>query len=222
MYTGDGSGDYCGVLAAKLQQSHPQPHDDLIAVHLPSSAVHPDDPSAQQLQQSRGELGHAIEGAPPSGRLPGNTHMQPQLANTPAEQQAQHNGSSRQLRRLPGQQQVQAAQHQLQPLQHQHVQLGGQQAVVDGQPQGQSEEGRPSGQTERATGQKKAMKKKKTPSQQGDVKGLECERVARWGHDKFQETQVFIICYTLSSASWCCDSAHFTNHFDTCSWCLPV
>ncbi len=100
---------------------------------------------------------------------------------------------------------MQAPQQLLQSLQHQPTQLGGQQAVVDGwqvQPRGQSEDGRPSRQTERSTGQKKAqMKKKKAPSQQhegdfedGKVQGglgrgqgkTECERVATWGHDKYQ------------------------------------
>ena len=163
MYTGDGSGDYYGILAAKSQQSQLQPHNDLIAafdVHLPSSPVQPDDPFAQQLQQSRADLAHAIEGALPSAQQPGNTHMQLQLDNTPAEQQPQRNGSSS----LPGQQQV--------------------------QPQGQSEEGRPSRQTERSTGQKKDKKKKKKKGPQL----LECERLDTWGHDKFQEIQVFATC----------------------------
>ncbi len=86
------------------------------------------------------------------------------------------------------------------------------------QPQGQHEEGRPSRQTKKSTGQKKNKKKKQQGhSQQGDVlqrqgavedgrvqgglgrgqgnmSGLECERVIRWGHDKFEETQVVTIC----------------------------
>ncbi|KAL0055996.1 hypothetical protein WJX82_006482 [Trebouxia sp. C0006] len=69
------------------------------------------------------------------------------------------------------------------------------------QPRGQSEDGRPSRQTERSTGQKKAqVKNKKAPSWQhegafggGQVLGgvsrrlgkTECERVAIWGHDKY-------------------------------------
>ncbi|KAL0056187.1 hypothetical protein WJX82_008538 [Trebouxia sp. C0006] len=69
------------------------------------------------------------------------------------------------------------------------------------QPRGQSEDGRPSRQTERSTGQKKAqVKNKKAPSRQhegafggGQVLGgvsrrlgkTECERVAIWGHDKY-------------------------------------
>jgi hypothetical protein len=60
MFSGDGSGDYCGILAAKSQrsQSQPQPQHDLIAafeIPPPSSSVQPDDPSAQQLQQSSGD-----------------------------------------------------------------------------------------------------------------------------------------------------------------------
>ncbi len=186
MFSGGGSGDYCGILAAKSQQAHPQVHDDLIAaseVHPLSSAVQPDD------------------------------HMQPQFKKSSVEQQAQHNCSSGQQRRLPGEQQVQATEQLLQSLQHQPIQLGGQLAPFNGQqvpderqqqvqPRGQSEEGRPSRQTEKAKGQKKARKKKQQgPSQQqsdvlreGKMKGLECERVMRWGHDKFEETQVFTIC----------------------------
>ncbi len=132
MFSGDGSGDYCGILAAKSQQSQLQPHDDLIPafdVHLPSSPVQPDDSSAQQLQQSSGD----------------------------------------------------------QPA----VQLGGQLAPFIGQqvqPQGQSEEGRPSRHAGKSTGQKKDKKKKKRPQV------LECEEVVTWGHDKFQEIQVFATC----------------------------
>ncbi|DBA99345.1 TPA: hypothetical protein ACH3X3_011946 [Trebouxia sp. C0006] len=60
MFSGDGSRDYCGILAAKSQrsQSQPQPQHDLIAafeIPPPSSSVQPDDPSAQQLQQSSGD-----------------------------------------------------------------------------------------------------------------------------------------------------------------------
>jgi len=126
VFSGDGSGDYYGILAAKSQQSQLQPHNDLIAafdVHLPSSPVQPDDPFAQQLQQSSGD----------------------------------------------------------QPA----IQLGGQQV----QPQGQSEEGRPSRHTGKSTGQKKDKKKKKKRPQL-----LESERLIRWGHDKFQEIQVFATC----------------------------
>jgi hypothetical protein len=224
MFSGDGSGDYCGILAAKLQQS--QPHDDLAASEVDplSSAVRPDDQSVQQLQQQqqpKGDLGHAIEGASPSARQPGSKHMQPMFQNTTFEQQSQHNGSFRQQRRLPREQQVQATEQLLQSNQNQPIQLGGQQIPDERQQvqfQGQIEEGSPSRQTEKATGQKKGRKKKQQgPSQQGDVlqregafedgniqgglgrgqgkmRGLECERVIRWGHDKFEETQVFTIC----------------------------
>ncbi len=184
MYTGDGSGDYYGVLAAKSQQS--QPNGDLIAAfeaHLPSSAMQPD---TQSVQQPRGDPEYAIEDASPSARQPGNSNMQLQSASMHVEQQAQRPGSSR----LPGQQQVQATEQLLQSSQHQPAQLGGQQAVVDGwqvQPQGQSEDGRPSRQTERSTGQKKD-KKKKGPQP------LECESLVKWGHDKFEEIQVFTVC----------------------------
>jgi len=230
MFSGDGSGDYCGILAAKSQQSQPQPqpqpHDDLAASEVDplSSAVRPDDQSVQQLQQQqqpKGDLGHAIEGASPSARQPGSKHMQPMFQNTTFEQQSQHNGSFRQQRRLPREQQVQATEQLLQSNQNQPIQLGGQQIPDERQQvqfQGQIEEGSPSRQTEKATGQKKGRKKKQQgPSQQGDVlqregafedgniqgglgrgqgkmRGLECERVIRWGHDKFEETQVFTTC----------------------------
>ncbi len=133
VFSGDGSGDYFGILAAKSQQSQLQPHDDLIAafeVPPPFSPVQPDDPFAQQMQQSSGD----------------------------------------------------------QPA----TQLGGQLAPFTGQlmqPRGQSEEGRSSRHNEKSTGQKKDKKKKK--------KGpcfLECERVITWGHEKFQEIQVFAAC----------------------------
>ncbi|DBA85667.1 TPA: hypothetical protein ACH3X1_005241 [Trebouxia sp. C0004] len=90
--------------------------------------------------------------------------MQPQLDGTPAKQ-PKHKGSSRQQR----EQQVQATEQLLQFNQHHPIQLGGQ-ALVDGhqvpderqqvQPQGQTEEGRPSRQTEKSTGQEKHRKKK--------------------------------------------------------------
>jgi len=186
MFTGDGSGDYYGVLAAKSQQS--QPNGDLSAAleaHLPSSAMQPD---TQSVQQPRGDPGHAIEDASPSARQPGNQDMQLQSTSMHVEQQPMRNGSSS----LPGEQQVQAPQQLLHSSQHQPVQLGGQQAVVDGwqvQPQGQSEEGRPGRHTEKATGQKQAQKKKKKRPQL-----LECEEVVTWGHDKFEEIQVFTVC----------------------------
>ncbi len=198
MYTGDGSGDYYGVLAAKSQQS--QPNGDLIAAfeaHLPSSAMQPD---TQSVQQPRGDPEYAIEDASPSARQPGNEDMQLQSDIMHVEQQPQRPGSSS----LPGQQQVQATEQLLQSNHHQPGQFDGQQAVVDGwqvQPRGQSEEGRPSRQTEKSTGQEKAQqKKKKGPSRQcegafedGQVQGglgmgqgkTECERVATWGHDKY-------------------------------------
>ncbi len=181
MFTGDGSGDYYGVLAAKSQQS--QPNGDLSAAleaHLPSSAMQPD---TQSVQQPRGDPGHAIEDASPSARQPGNQDMQLHSTSMQVEQQAMRNGSSS----LLGQQQVQATQQLLQSLQHQPVQLDGQQAVVHGwqvQPPGESEEGRPSRHTERSTGDKQNNKKKKGPQ-------LDCERLARWGHDKFEAIQVF-------------------------------
>ncbi len=217
MFDGDGSGDYSGILAAKSQQSQLQPRDDLAAseVDPASSAVRRDDQSVQQLQQQQQpdrELPHASGGALPSARQPCNQHLQPQSNSTPVEQQPKHKGSSRQRR----EQQVQATEQLLQSNQHQSIQFGGQQVPDERQqvqPQGQSEEGRLSRQAEKATGKKKQQ----GPSQQGNVlqregafedgniqgglgrgqgkmRGLECERVIRWGHDKFEETQVFTIC----------------------------
>ncbi|DBA99351.1 TPA: hypothetical protein ACH3X3_011952 [Trebouxia sp. C0006] len=158
----------------------------------------------QQQQQPDQELAGAGGGSSPSGSQPGNEDNQPQFISTLVEQQPEHEGSSRQQRWLPQEQQVQAHQQLLQSSQDQPTQLDGQQAVVDGwqeQPRGQSEDGRPSRQTERSTGQKKAqVKNKKAPSWQhegafggGQVLGgvsrrlgkTECERVAIWGHDKY-------------------------------------
>ncbi len=183
MFTGDGSGDYYGVLAAKSQQS--QPSGNLIAAleaHLPSSAMQPD---TQSVQQPRGDPEYALEDASLSARQPGNQDMQLHSTSMHVEQQAQRNGSSSLLRK----QQVQATEQLLQSSQHQPTQLGEQQAVVNGwqaQPWALSEEGRPSRHTERSTGQKNAQKKKKKGPQL-----LECEQVVRWGHDKFEEIQVF-------------------------------
>ena len=223
MFSGDGSGDYSGILAAKSQQSQLQPRDNLAAseVDPASSAVQRDDQSVQQQlqqqQQPDRELPHASGGASPSARQPCNEHLQPQSNSLPVEQQPKHKDSSRQQR----EQQVQATEQLLQSYQHQSIQLGGQQVPDERQqvqPQGQSEEGRLSRQADKATGQKKGRKKKQQgPSQQGDVlqregafedgniqgglgrgqgkmRGLECERVIRWGHDKFEETQVFTTC----------------------------
>ncbi len=185
LYTGDGSKNSIVVPAAKSQQS--QPNGDLIAAleaHLPSSAMQPD---TQSVPQPSGDPEYALEDASSSARQPGNKDMQLQSDIRHVEQQAQRPGSSS----LPGQQKVQATEQLLQSSQHQPTQLGGQQAVVDEwqvPPQGQSEEGRPSRHTERSTGQKKDKKKKKGHQL------LECERLDRWGHDKFEETQVFTIC----------------------------
>ena len=225
MFSGDGSGDYCGILAAKSQQSQPQAQDDLAASEKdPPSSVQ----QLQQQQQPYQKLARASRGSSPSGRQPGNTHTQPKFISTLVEQQPTHEGSSRQQRRLPREQQVQAAEQLLQANQHQPVQLGGQHALLDGQqvpderqnmqPWGQSVQGRPIRQTKKPLGQKKNKKKKQQGhSQQGDVLqrqgavedgrvqgglgrvqgrtgGLECERVIRWGHDKFEETQVPTIC----------------------------
>ncbi|DBA75983.1 TPA: hypothetical protein ACH3X2_008917 [Trebouxia sp. C0005] len=230
MFSGDGSRDYCGILAAKSQRSQGQAHVDLAASEgdPPSSALQPEDRYVHQLQQQQQpphyqNLALADGGSASSGRQPGNEDMQPQLISTLIEQ-PEHEGSSRQQMWLPGEQQVQATEQLLHPNKHQPVQLGGQQALVDGQqvpderqhlqPEGQGEEGRPSRQTEKSAGQKKNSKKKRQGhSQQGDVlqrqgavadgrvqgglgrgrgnmRGLECERVTRWGHDKFEETQV--------------------------------
>ncbi|DBA95996.1 TPA: hypothetical protein ACH3X1_001503 [Trebouxia sp. C0004] len=220
MFSGDGSGDYCGILAAKSQQ----PHDDLAASEIDplSSAERPDDqPVQQQQQQADRELPPACEDPWLRARQLGKEDMQPQLDCTPVKQQPKQMGSSRQERK----QQVQATEQLLHFNQHHIIQLGGQQALVDGQqvsderqqvqPQGQSEEGRPSRQTEKSTAQKKHRKKKQQgPSQQqqrdvmrcegavessrvqvelgsgqGKLRALECERVLRWGHDRFEETQ---------------------------------
>ena len=213
MYTGDGSGDYCGILAAKSQQSHPQPPEDLAASERDPPAY------VQQLQQQQPDqnVACASRRSLPSGSQPDNEHMQPQFINTLVEQQPEHEGSSRQQRWLPGQQQVQATQQQ-------PVQLGGQQALVDGQqvpderqhlqPQGQREDGRPSRQTTKFAGHKKmkqqghsqqgAVLQRQSAVEDGVLQGglgrgqgimgrLECERVITWGHDKFEETQVFTI-----------------------------
>jgi len=192
MYTGDGSGDYYGVLAASERD--------------PPAYVQ----QLQQQQQPDQELAGAGGGSSPSGSQPGNEDNQPQFISTLVEQQPEHEGSSRQQRWLPEKQQVQAPQQLLQSCQDQPTQLDGQQAVVDGwqeQPRGQSEDGRPSRQTERSTGQKKAqVKNKKAPSRQhegafggGQVLGgvsrrlgkTECERVAIWGHDKYLVTTLY-------------------------------
>lgn len=200
MFNGDGSGGYYGVLAAKSQQSHPQPPEDLAASERDSPAY------VQQLQQQQQpdqKIAHASGGSSSSGSQPGNEHNQLQFISTLVEQQPEHEGSSRQQRWLP-EEQVQAPQQLLQSSQDQPTQLDGQQAKVDGwqeQPRGQIEDGRPSRQTERSTGQKKAqVKNKKAPSRQhegafggGQVLGgvgrrlgkTECERVAIWGHDKY-------------------------------------
>ncbi|DBA85929.1 TPA: hypothetical protein ACH3X1_005473 [Trebouxia sp. C0004] len=139
-----------------------------------SSAERPDDQSVQQQQQLSDREPPPASGDPwLCARQPGNEDMQPQLDCTPVQQQPKHKGSSRQQR----EQQVQATEQLLQFNQHHPIQLGGQQALVDGQqvpderqqvqPQGQSEEGRPSRQTEKPTGQKKHRKKKQQgPSQQ--------------------------------------------------------
>jgi len=192
MYTGDGSGDYYGVLAASERD--------------PPAYVQ----QLQQQQQPDQELAGAGGGSSPSGSQPGNEDNQPQFISTLVEQQPEHEGSSRQQRWLPEEQQVQAPQQLLQSSQDQPTQLDGQQAVVDGwqeQPRGQSEDGRPSRQTERSTGQKNAqVKNKKAPSRQhegafggGQVLGgvsrrlgkTECERVAIWGHDKYLVTTLY-------------------------------
>ncbi len=113
MFSGGGSGDYCGIRAAKSQQSQPQAQDDFAASEKnPASSVQ--QLQQQQQQQPYQKLARASGGSLPSGRQPGNTHTQPQIISTLVEQQPEHKGSSRQQGWLLGEQQVQATEQMLQ------------------------------------------------------------------------------------------------------------